>query len=182
MDVGLAEKKYEVIGGQVYDMSPSPNYYHGIIQDNIMKKLNDGLKDSICRVFYGNLDYKYNEHSEDYVIPDIMICCDRNKVKGSAYYGTPKFIVEILSPSTSKKDITVKTDVYQNAGVPEYWTVSPKEHLITVYYLVDGKYVIHDVVVYEDDESMEGVNPDEEITLREFPITMTLSEIFDTDW
>ena len=78
-----------------------------------------------------NLDYRYHvEENDDYVIPDIMVICDRKHLKGSAYTGVPRFIVETLSPATALNDKTIKKDIYQNAGVSEYWIVSPKEGCI----------------------------------------------------
>lgn len=89
-----------------------------------------------------NLDFTYcPEENDDYVCPDIMIVCDREHLKGSFYSGVPKFIVETLSPSTAQKDKTEKKDIYEKAGVEEYWIVSP-QGFIEIYYLKDGKYVL----------------------------------------
>lgn len=49
-----------------------------------------------------------------------MVICDRKYLKGSAYTGVPRFIVETLSPATALNDKTIKKDIYQNAGVSEY--------------------------------------------------------------
>lgn len=53
-----------------------------------------------------------------------------NIYKGSVYTGVPRFIVETLSPATALNDKTIKKDIYQNAGVSEYWIVSPKERAV----------------------------------------------------
>lgn len=48
-------------------------------------------------VFMGNLDYKYHaDINDDYVIPDVMVACDRKHLKGGSYFGVPKFIAETL--------------------------------------------------------------------------------------
>ena len=92
-------RKTEKIDGTIYDMSPSPNYLHGVVNNNINTIIKAGLKDSLCLVFIENLDLKYQpEKSDDYVIPDIMIVCDRNKIKGGCYTGVPKFVAETLKP------------------------------------------------------------------------------------
>lgn len=58
----------------------------------------------MCLATMENLDYKYHpELNDDYVCPDIMILCDRKHLKGGAYSGVPKFIVETLSCSTAKR-------------------------------------------------------------------------------
>ena len=110
-------------------MSPSANYRHSIVNGNIYGKLREGFKGSLCLTFMENLDYRYHvEENDDYVIPDIMVICDRKHLKGSAYTGVPRFIVETLSPDDCLKHDKglVKKDIYQNAGVSEYWIVSPK--------------------------------------------------------
>ncbi len=144
--MGLAEferKKDEKINGVIYDMSPRPNYKHGIINSNIHRIIGNGLKNSMCFVFMENLDFHYHpDVNDDYVCPDIMIVCDRKHLKGSFYNGVPRFIVETLSPSTAKRDKTEKKDIYETAGVEEYWIVSPND-TVEIYYLEDGKYVLN---------------------------------------
>lgn len=173
--------KQEKINGAVYNMSPSANYRHSIVNGNIYGKLREGFKGSLCLTFMENLDYRYHvEENDDYVIPDIMVICDRKHLKGSAYTGVPRFIVETLSPATALNDKTIKKDIYQNAGVSEYWIVSPKERAVEIYYLEDSVYVLKYFYILQDDTEEEGYNADTIITLRDFPhITMALEEIFE---
>ena len=173
-------RKTEKINGVVYDMSPAANFRHGIVNGNIYTKISNGLKDSICMVFMENLDYKFHpDVNDDYIVPDIMIVCDRKKLRGGAYYGTPKFVVETLSPSTAMRDRSEKKDIYEKSGVEEYWLVSPKERGVEIYYLQDGKYRLEGSYILEDDREMEHYNVGTSISLRGFPgITMTLEEIF----
>lgn len=64
--------KQEKINGVVYNMSPSANYRHSIVNVNIYGKLREGLKGSLCLAFMENLDYRYHvEKNDDYVIPEI---------------------------------------------------------------------------------------------------------------
>lgn len=181
--MGLAEferKKDEKIDGVIYNMSPSPNYKHGIINNNINTIIKTGLKNSLCLVFMENLDFKYHpDVNDDYVCPDIMIVCDRKYLKGSFYSGIPKLIVETLSPSTAKRDRTEKKDIYEQAGVEEYWIVSP-QGAVEIYYLENGKYILEQNYILQSNEEEEDYNVDLEISLREFPhIKMTLGEIFE---
>ena len=109
-----------------------------------------------------------------------MIICDRKHLKGGSYTGTPRFIVETLSPATALKDKTIKKEIYQNEGVEEYWIISPRERGIEIYYLEDGVYKLMDSFILQDDETEEHYNSDTVITLRDFPnISMTLEEIFE---
>ncbi|MDE7330690.1 MAG: Uma2 family endonuclease [Lachnospiraceae bacterium] len=128
----------------------------------------------------GNLDFRYQpDINDDYLCPDIMVVCDRKHLKGGSYSGIPKFIVETLSPSTAKRDKTEKKDIYEKAGVEEYWIVSPQGS-VEIYYLEDGKYVMKENYMLQDDKEDEHYNAETEICLREFPhIKMLLGEIFE---
>ena len=152
-------KKEEKINGVIYDMSPSPNYQHGIVNGNIYRIISGKLQGSICLAFIENLDYKYHpEINDDYVIPDVMIVCDRKHLKGGAYSGVPKFIVETLSPATALRDKTDKKEIYQE----------------------DGSYKLNYSYILQDDPEEAHYNADTVITLKEFPnISMALAEIFE---
>ena len=173
-------RKQEKMNGVIYDMSPSAGYKHGIINNNINTIIKTGLKDSLCLVFMENLDFQYHpEESDDYVCPDIMIICDRKQLKGGTYSGVPKFIAETLSPSTAKRDKSEKKDIYEKAGVEEYWIISPQGFL-EIYYLKDGKYILEQSYMMQDDKDDEHYNAEVEIRLKDFPhIKMTLGEIFE---
>ena len=43
-------RKEEKINGVIYDMSPSPNYQHGIVDGNIYSIIKSGLKGTLCLV------------------------------------------------------------------------------------------------------------------------------------
>ncbi len=174
-------QKQEKINGEIYNMFPSPDYQHGIVNNNINTIIKKGLKGSLCLVFMENLDYKYQpEHSDNYVIPDVMIICDRKRLKGGSCTGVPNFIVETLSPSTAMRDLTIKKDIYEAAGVQEYWVVSCKERGIQIYYLENGRYILKNSYILEDDIENIHYNGKTEIPLKAFPhIKMTLEDIFE---
>ncbi|EOT22667.1 hypothetical protein C805_03519 [Eubacterium sp. 14-2] len=181
--MGLAEserRKDEKINGIIYDMLPSPGYRHCIVNGNIYRIIGNGLKNSMCFASMENLDFKYHpEENDDYVCPDIMIVCDRKHLKGSAYGGTPRFIAETLSNATAKRDRTEKKDIYEKAGVEEYWIVSPQGS-VEIYYLESGKYILEQNYMLQNDKEDEDYNGETEICLKAFPqIKMTLGEIFE---
>lgn len=182
--MGLAEterRKDEKINGVIYDMSPSPDFSHGIVDGNIYTIIKAGLRNSICLVSIENLDFQYHpDVNDDYLCPDIMVICDRKHLKGGSYSGVPKFIVETLSPSTARKDRTEKKDIYEKAGVEEYWIVSPRGRSVEIYYLEDGKYVMEQSYILEEDKDDIHYNAETVIHLRSFPhISMELRDIFE---
>lgn len=177
-------RKQEKIDGIIYDMSPSPDYRHGIVNNNINTIIKQGLKNSLCLVFMENLDYRYHpEENDDYFVPDIMVVCDRKYLKGGSYSGIPAFIAETLSPSTALRDKTVKKEAYERAGVSEYWIVSPQGKSVEIYYLENGKYTLVYDYILQDDPEVDHYNAETVISLRGFPhIKMGLCDIFeDTD-
>lgn len=171
----------EKINGIIYAISPSPSYQHGIINGNIYTIIKQGLRNSICLVSMENLDFKYHpDVNDDYLCPDIMVICDRKHLKGGSYSGLPKFIAETLSPSTARKDRKEKMEIYEAAGVEEYWIVSPQGKSVEIYYLEDGKYILNESYMLQDDKDEAHYNADTEISLRAFPhIRMRLEEIFE---
>jgi len=62
-----------------------------------------------------------------------MVLCDRKKLLRRCIFGAPDFVLEILSPSTRRKDITIKSGKYAAAGVREYWIIDPDREKILVF-------------------------------------------------
>ena len=104
------------------------------------------------------------------VQPDLCVVCDPNKIDARGCIGAPDWIVEILSPHTSAKDLREKFDVYEEAGVKEYWVVHPQEQTLLVYVLdQNGKYKS----ILKPYISTDQVSP---ITLP--GLTISLEEVF----
>ena len=77
------------------------------------------------------------------------------------------------------KDKTTKKDIYEKAGIEEYWIVTTYGS-VEIYYLKDGKYELTYSYILQDDKEDEHYNADTVITLKDFPnIRMTLAEIFE---
>lgn len=55
--------------------------------------------------------------------PDIIVSCGKDKRTALGIYGAPDMCVEIISPSSRKRDYGPKMMKYMNAGVREYWIV-----------------------------------------------------------
>ena len=71
-------------------------------------------------------------------------------------------------------------EIYQKAGIAEYWIISPKERAVEVYYLENGEYDLKYSYVLQDDPEEKHYNADTVVTLREFPnISMTLADMFE---
>lgn len=78
------------------------------------------------------------------VEPDITVVCDPSKLDDIGCKGAPDLVMEILSPSTQRHDKLTKFNLYQRAGVPEYWIVDPTNRSVQVFVLEDGHYAAKD--------------------------------------
>lgn len=170
--------KTEKIDGVVYNMSPSGGFMHSQINGNIYHALRRQLKNSVCSVSVENLDLYLAD--DEYVIPDIMLFCDRKRVIHDKYKGIPLFVVETLSPATAHKDRTIKMKKYASLGIDEYWIISPKEQSVELYYLVDNGYQLTASYILQEDKEDEAYNADTVLALRAMPaVTLNLQEIFE---
>ena len=131
------EPREEIIHGRTVQMSPSPTIRHNTIVGNIYGIFWRFLKGKRCRVFMDGADVHLDD--ENTFAPDVMIVCDRDKIKHDGIYGAPDLVVEVLSPSTATRDKGTKKDVYERAGVKEYWIVDPLAKSIDVYHLREGR-------------------------------------------
>ena len=85
----------------------------------------------------------------------------------------PNFIVEVLSPSTKRRDITIKNEIYEKYGVKEYWIISPKEESIEVYILHNGKYELNNIYHNFDEENWAALS-DAEKTEQQLSLKLSL--------
>lgn len=108
-----------------------------------------------------------DEEIQTVVQPDIVVICDRSRLDKSGYRGAPGLIIEILSPSTGKKDLQEKYHLYERSRVKEYWVVFPNEELLEVYQLIgDDNMRYVKAGTYQSNDRIEvGILPELEIDL-----------------
>ena len=141
------EEMVELIKGKVFKMSPAPTRYHQRVSHNLNGLLYGVTRGKLCQAYSAPTDVRFiTKGSEDkdittVVQPDLFIVCDPSKLDSNGCLGSPDFIVEIISPATATKDLKIKFELYQQAGVGEYWVVYPGEQVIHVFLLINGKYV-----------------------------------------
>jgi len=151
--------RWELIDGVPYCMSPAPNRRHQDISGELFRQVATYLLEKPCRAYIAPFDVRFVDAkdtvSDDYidtvVQPDIVVVCDPEKLDDRGCKGSPDLIVEILSPSTTRMDMTVKFDLYQRFGVKEYWIVHPKDQTVLVFKLLEtGLYGVPDRYCAED--------------------------------
>jgi Uma2 family endonuclease len=127
-------QRHELIDGEHY-VTPSPIPRHQAILWNLVALLAPYLEDHpIGRAFTAPLDVVFSDF--DVVEPDLLYMSRERAAEvltAKHVRGTPELVVEIGSPSTRKRDETIKRHLYERTGVSEYWFVDPDVDVVRVY-------------------------------------------------
>lgn len=167
------EKRWEIIQGTAFDMTPAPGTEHQRISMRLSVAISLFLQNKPCSVFSAPIDVRLGENLTkdeeitNIVQPDILVICDSSKIDERGIKGAPDWIIEITSPSTLKHDFGTKLLLYQEFGVREYWIVDPATKKVNVYILNNfGKYTPG--LIYQEDENIDvTIFPDFKINLWE---------------
>lgn len=150
--------RYELYDGRPVALA-SPTDVHQRISMALSVQLGSYLMGKKCRVYAAPFDVRLFEEEGDspedvdtVVQPDLMVVCDQNKVDRHGVHGAPDLVIEILSPASARYDRLVKFNLYQRAGVREYWLVDPSTRTVSVHNLEDGAY--HAATVYSSELSV----------------------------
>jgi Uma2 family endonuclease len=125
--------RYEVIAGELY-VSPSPGIRHQRVLTKLLRSLGDYVdSQELGDLLVGPIDVLFAEG--DYLAPDLVfVRRERMSIESKrGIEAAPDLVVEILSPSTARRDRNLKRDRYQHFGVPEYWIVDPDKREIIVH-------------------------------------------------
>lgn len=163
-------ERWEIIDGVPY-MQAAPSRVHQEISGELYLQFGTYLKGKPCKVYHApfcvRLDIEKDDNDiKNVVEPDITIVCDSSKLDERGCKGSPNMIVEILSPSTGKKDRVDKFNKYEKSGVTEYWVVEPDQKLVSVFLLQsNGRYGRPEMYT-EEDKIKVSLFPDLEIDLK----------------
>ena len=141
---GNEDKFYELINGQIY-VSSSPSTEHGFLSRFIFRIFDPYFINRNCEALNTPHDvYLFDRGVFPFIvpsknkcvnvyIPDLMVICDKSKIKTDGVYGAPDLVVEIVSKSSITKDYIKKLNNYMDFGVREYWIVNPMTRKIIIY-------------------------------------------------
>ena len=144
----------------------SPTLRHQGMITEFIAQLYTFLKGKKCKIYTSPGVHLFSKEATIFE-PDIVVVCEKSKLGKRNVEGTPDFVVEILSPSTTRMDRKLKFDKYQKAGVKEYWIIDPDRCLLEANLLINNKYV---TTVYNETENTPIT------TLNNFEINLT--EVF----
>ena len=166
------DERVELFKGYIKKMA-APQERHQRVSGNLYYKVRHYLNNQPCQVRVAPYDVRLQRSMDNTKIttvvqPDICIICNPEIIDERGCNGTPDMIIEIVSPNNAKRDVKDKYELYEEAGVKEYWIVFPNDKMIDVFVLIANKFQL--LKKYVDDDIIT-VN-----TIKDLNINLT--EIF----
>ena len=137
------DRRYEIIGGNLL-MAPAPDTWHQDWSRKLFRLIDRFVtKNNLGEVFYAPIDIVLNE--ENTVQPDIVFIATPNLqiIQRRAIFGVPELLVELVSPSSVRRDRYDKKALYARFGVKEYWIGDPANKALEILTLREGRYELH---------------------------------------
>ena len=133
---GLPEDmRVELIDGVIYAMATPTVPHQEIISQifyQVMKFINENHGSS--RPFVSPISL-FCDDERFYLEPDMVVVCNPDIIKKDGLHGAPDFVLEVISPSNTKRDLYDKLAIYHNIGVREYWVINPMKKYMIKYNL-----------------------------------------------
>ena len=171
-------ERWELIDGVLYHMAPAPSIKHQVVSKNLVWLIDPHIvQNRLGLLLYAPCAVVLP--GESAVEPDLLFvsAARRNIVTARACEGPPDLVVEILSPSNSAHDLSLKRELYARHAVPEYWILQPDEETVLKLtepvvregvgeYTSESRYAAGDMLVAD---SLPG-------------LTISVSDIFADPW
>ena len=160
------DERWEIINGIPYlQASPAPIHQETLME--LAKQIAVYLTGKTCSIYPAPFCVRLPQGFEkdekevkNIVEPDISIICDKSKIDTKGCNGAPDMIIEIISPSSIKKDRFVKFNLYEKAGVKEYWIVEPDQKLVSVFLLQKNQRFSRPEMYTDEDSIYVSIFPD----------------------
>jgi Uma2 family endonuclease len=137
------DQRHEIIDGSLL-MAPAPDTWHQSWLNDINLFLSQFVRQrKLGRIFIAPIDVVLD--SENTVQPDIVFIAAANAgiIQRRAIFGTPDLLIELVSPSSVRRDRYDKKDLYARFGVKEYWIGDPANKSLEILTLKEGRYELH---------------------------------------
>lgn len=164
-------ERVELLRGKIRQMA-APSVKHQRISFRFSGLIANALGQTACQAFAAPFDVRLTRMRNDkevktVVQPDLCVICDTSKLDDRGCNGAPDLIIEILSPGNSRAEMKDKFELYQEAGVLEYWIVNPTEKMIQVFQLNEQGYFIGLPPVVEGDILTTLIVPNLQVDVTE---------------
>lgn len=135
----------ELLRGRILPMA-APSEFHQRVSWQLGGLFYTYFRDKSCRAYAAPFDVRLFDKRKSaqadrdiytVVQPDLCVVCDRAKIDTRGCLGAPDLVVEILSESNHAREMDIKYSLYEEAGVLEYWIISPQDQTALVYVLND---------------------------------------------
>ncbi len=133
-------KRYELLEGELV-VVPSPNTAHQRIVGNLYLLLRQHVqRNALGEVFTAPYDIVLGHRVV--AQPDLVFVSQENAeiILPAHVRGVPDLVVEVVSPSSAKRDLLQKRRIYARYGVPNYWVVDPDDREVVAFVLEDEEY------------------------------------------
>lgn len=137
------DQRYEIIDGNLL-MAPAPDTWHQDWSRELFHNIDEHVRASrLGKVYFAPVDVVLDD--ENTVQPDIVFiaAANLNIIQKRAIFGTPDLLIELISPSSVKRDRYDKRDLYARFGVKEYWIGDPANKSLEILTLKEGRYELH---------------------------------------
>ena len=133
---------YELVRGRLILMTP-PTVIHLLIAKFIERVL-DAEIGRLSLPLVALREAGVQTEFDSSRLPDVCVVTKQEVSelmnKPAVFRGASRLAVEVVSPSSVKRDYEEKLLEYANKGIPEYWIVDPIESRVTVCRLINGCY------------------------------------------
>jgi Uma2 family endonuclease len=137
------DQRHEIIDGNLL-MAPSPDMWHQDWVGELYTVIRNQVRQhKLGKVFLAPFDVVLD--AENTVQPDLIFVATANLgiINPRAIFGTPDLLIELISPSSVRRDRYDKKDLYARFGVKEYWIGDPANKSLEILTLKDGRYELH---------------------------------------
>ncbi|HEY3901288.1 MAG TPA: Uma2 family endonuclease [Chthoniobacter sp.] len=136
-------ERYEVYDGRLIPMAPSPDFSHQQISARLHLILAGFVKPrQLGEVVFAPMDVVFAE--DNTAQPDLLFIAKENLgIVRRSVFGAPDLIVEILSPSSIRRDRYEKLEQYARFGVKEYWVIDPASRSFEILMNQNHRFVVH---------------------------------------
>ena len=168
------KERVELIRGRLFKMTPAPSREHQRVAGVVTGIFYVFFRKQPCQFYPAPFDVRLPKKGQPDILtvvqPDLCVICDPKKLDDKGCIGAPDLVVEILSPGNTHREMREKYEVYEEAGVKEYWLVNPLEKIVLIYVLNEtGTFI-----------GLQPLTEEQTLETRLFPgLKINLGELFE---